>query len=82
MESDVDREKVESDIRYRIDSLFRDAGITIAFPQRDVHLDSLSPIEVKMVPNGSDSESPDPDDLKEKLLEKHADKLRDKTGSD
>jgi len=27
-----------SDLRYRIDSLFAEAGIVIAFPQRDVHL--------------------------------------------
>ncbi len=38
-----------SDLRYTIDDLFRDADITISFPQRDVHLDSLSPIEVRMV---------------------------------
>jgi potassium efflux system protein len=39
---------IASDIRFKIDDLFREAGITIAFPQRDVHLDSLSPIEVKL----------------------------------
>ena len=26
-------------MRFRIDDLFREAGIVIAFPQRDVHLD-------------------------------------------
>ncbi len=41
--------EIRSDIRFRIDALFNDADITIAFPQRDVHLDSLSPIEVRMV---------------------------------
>jgi small-conductance mechanosensitive channel len=44
-----DRRRIESDLRYQIDSLFRDAGIVIAFPQRDVHLDSHKPIEVRVV---------------------------------
>ncbi|MFC1579255.1 mechanosensitive ion channel family protein [Pseudomonadota bacterium] len=30
---------IRSDLRYSIDSLFAEAGIVIAFPQRDVHLD-------------------------------------------
>jgi potassium efflux system protein len=32
-----------------IDKEFRQAGITIAFPQRDVHLDASSPLEVRVV---------------------------------
>lgn len=40
---------VSSALRFRIDELFREANIVIAFPQRDVHLDSLSPIQVEMV---------------------------------
>jgi potassium efflux system protein len=32
-----------------IDREFRKAGITIAFPQRDVHLDASGPLEVKVV---------------------------------
>jgi small-conductance mechanosensitive channel len=39
---------VRSDLRFRIDDLFRENNITIAFPQRDVHLDSLGPIEIRM----------------------------------
>ncbi len=31
--------KIRSDLRYRIDALFREAGVVIAFPQRDVHID-------------------------------------------
>lgn len=31
-------EKIKSDIRFKIDSLFRENNITIPFPQRDVHL--------------------------------------------
>jgi small-conductance mechanosensitive channel len=40
---------IESDIRYRVDLLCREAGITIAFPQRDVHLDASRPLPVRMV---------------------------------
>ncbi len=38
-EADRDLRKIRSDIRFRIDELFRAAGIVIAFPQRDVHID-------------------------------------------
>jgi small-conductance mechanosensitive channel len=41
--------KLRSDIRYRIDDLFREAQIVIAFPQRDVHLDAVAPIDVRVV---------------------------------
>ena len=47
----MERRIVESDIRYRIDSLFREAGIVIAFPQRDVHMDSSRPIPIRLVPD-------------------------------
>jgi small-conductance mechanosensitive channel len=30
---------IRSDLRFRIDELFREHGITIAFPQRDIHID-------------------------------------------
>ncbi len=42
-----------SDVRFEIDRLFREAGITIAFPQRDVHLSSAAPVEVRIV-DGAD----------------------------
>lgn len=45
-----DRSRIESDVRFRIDQLFRDAGITIAFPQRDIHIDTSKPIPVRMIP--------------------------------
>ncbi len=45
----LDRMIVESDLRFRIDDLFREAGITIAFPQRDVHLDADAPLAVRFV---------------------------------
>lgn len=40
---------IASDIRYEIDDRFREAKITIAFPQRDLHIDSLSPIQIQMI---------------------------------
>ena len=47
----ADRRTIESDCRYRIDNLFRSAGICIAFPQRDVHLDhGPNPIRVQVEP--------------------------------
>jgi len=37
---------VRSDLRFRIEELFRENNITIAFPQRDVHLFPTGPIEI------------------------------------
>ena len=34
-----DLRRIKSDIRFRIDDLFNEAGIVIAFPQQDVHVD-------------------------------------------
>ena len=31
--------RIQSDLRYKIDSLFRENGVSLSFPQRDVHLD-------------------------------------------
>ena len=45
----LDQLQVESDLRYRIDSLFNEAGIVIAFPQRDIHIDASTPIPFRMV---------------------------------
>ena len=41
--------EIRSSIRFRIDELFREHDIVIAFPQRDVHVDSLSPLEVRVI---------------------------------
>ncbi len=46
----MDRRRIESDVRRTLDQLFRDAGIVIAFPQRDVHFDTSRPLSVRMVP--------------------------------
>ncbi len=45
----MDRRRVESDVRFRIDHLFREARIEIAFPQRDVHLDVRAPLPVRLL---------------------------------
>jgi small-conductance mechanosensitive channel len=45
--------KVESDLRFRIDELFNQAGIVIAYPQRDVHLNVMRPLEVRLAPEAS-----------------------------
>jgi small-conductance mechanosensitive channel len=48
--SDIDnRLALVSDIHRDIDQKFRDAGIVIAFPQRDVHLDGTKPVEVRVL---------------------------------
>jgi potassium efflux system protein len=45
----LDRRIVESDIRFRIEELFREANISICYPQRDLHLDSIRPLEVRVL---------------------------------
>ena len=47
----TDRVRVESDVRYRIDNLFRDAGIVIAYPQCDMHVDNGRPLQIQVVPS-------------------------------
>jgi small-conductance mechanosensitive channel len=42
--------EIRSAIRFRITELFEESGITIAFPQRDVHLDVRHPLEVRVTP--------------------------------
>jgi small-conductance mechanosensitive channel len=42
------RLRVESDLRFAIDDVLRAAKITIAFPQRDVHLDTSRPLEIRL----------------------------------
>jgi small-conductance mechanosensitive channel len=45
----LQRGRVASDLRFRIDEVFREAGIEIAYPQRDVHLDARSALPVRIV---------------------------------
>ncbi len=46
----IERRRVESDIRFSLDAVFRERGVVIAFPQRDIHVDASTPIPVRMVP--------------------------------
>jgi small-conductance mechanosensitive channel len=50
IESEMGERTTESDIRCAIEKRCAEAGITIAFPQRDVHLDSAHPIDVRLIP--------------------------------
>ncbi len=43
----------ESDLRFRIDALCREQGVEISFPQRDVHLDTLKPLQIEMMNTGN-----------------------------
>jgi potassium efflux system protein len=55
-----------SELHQAIDKAFREAGISIAFPQRDVHLDSTRPLEVRFMPekNPADDAGPQTDGSK------------------
>lgn len=44
-----ERLRISSDIRFYVDESFREAGIVIAFPQKDVHLDTLKPLDVRIL---------------------------------
>ncbi|MCB0356768.1 MAG: mechanosensitive ion channel [Bdellovibrionales bacterium] len=39
---------LESSVRFRIDELFNENNIVIAFPQRDVHIDTPRPLQVQI----------------------------------
>ncbi|TWU21276.1 Mechanosensitive channel MscK precursor [Bythopirellula polymerisocia] len=51
MRTMMDRRQIESAVRYQITQLFAEEGITVAFPQRDVHLNTTSPLVVQMADN-------------------------------
>jgi len=41
--------RIRSDIRFKVSELFAADNIVIAFPQRDVHIDSVSPLQVELI---------------------------------
>ncbi|MCW8926182.1 MAG: mechanosensitive ion channel [Xanthomonadales bacterium] len=41
--------QIRSNIRFRVSELFSERDITIAFPQRDVHIDGIGPLQVELV---------------------------------
>ncbi len=53
MRRPMERRKTLSDLRFRVDELFREAGITIAFPQRDIHIDTLKPLDIRVLKDDS-----------------------------
>ena len=48
MRTEMEGQIVESEVRHAIDCQFEKAGIVIAYPQRDVHLDMSAPLEVHL----------------------------------
>lgn len=56
VDENVGRQRVASDLRFMIDESFRQNGITIAFPQRDVHFDADIPFKVEIVPSAANAQ--------------------------
>ena len=50
---EVNPSQVASDLRFMIDKRFAEENIVLAFPQRDVHLDSTNPLLVEVVSRSS-----------------------------
>lgn len=48
-----DQRMLRSDVRFRIDELFRENDIVVAFPQRDLHMNTLSPLDIRLVESSS-----------------------------
>jgi hypothetical protein len=49
-----------------IDRVFRKEDIVIAFPQRDTHLDTLRPLDIRLVNHDADDQKKNDGDGKEK----------------
>ncbi len=45
----AERYEVETELRHRIAEALAKAGIVMAFPQRDVHLETLKPLQVEVI---------------------------------
>jgi potassium efflux system protein len=45
-----------SELHLAINRKFKEAGIVIAFPQRDVHINTTSPLEVRVLPSQSEGQ--------------------------
>jgi len=44
----MDLRRIQSELRFALDESFKAANISIAFPQRDVHLDTSKPLEINI----------------------------------
>jgi potassium efflux system protein len=47
--SGVNSMQVMSDVRFTIEKTFSEAGIVVAYPQRDIHVDATKPLRVALV---------------------------------
>lgn len=54
MSRPMDQRRVLSDLRFQLDERFREEGVVIAFPQRDVHLDSAGPLRIELIGKPAD----------------------------
>jgi small-conductance mechanosensitive channel len=45
----AEKRRIESDVRFIIDQYFRDAGLVIAFPQRELHISNVQPLRVQLM---------------------------------
>jgi small-conductance mechanosensitive channel len=50
---------VASDLRFMLDKRFAEAGIAIAYPQRDIHLNALAPLQVELVHGTKEPAAPE-----------------------
>jgi len=48
----IELKKIASEVRFSIDERFADKGVVIAFPQRDVHMDIVHPVQVQVLKSG------------------------------
>ncbi len=49
VENVIEKKKIASRLRYEIYSSFGDNNIEISFPQRDIHLDTVSPVQIELL---------------------------------
>jgi small-conductance mechanosensitive channel len=51
---DVSWKTIASDLRYMISKTLDEHGIEIAFPQRDIHIDTSRPLEIRVLADAPD----------------------------
>jgi hypothetical protein len=56
----LERIVVENELRHRIAAVFATEEIVMAFPQRDVHLETTRPLQVVITPATGDGVGPPP----------------------
>ena len=57
----VDWRVIASDLRYMLHKTFTTKGIVMAFPQRDIHIDTTQPLSVRMYPTTESHSSHEPE---------------------